>query len=310
MVASLALVDSRKVLRQLATVDLRWLGLAFVLGLVQLALLGWRWSRIATALGLPLCWRKATSEYALSLLGNQVLPTGVAGDGLRGLRHSKDSNGAGLSKVFEALALDRLSGQLGLWLIIVAIAPLTISAGLVDGVSVVEATLACIAVLVGLWLVSTRLPWITARTQRAQGLLRRSVRFLLAPKSAATHLPPSFALVGCLLLQLWIAARAIGVELPLLQLLWLGPLIMVASSIPSFFGGWGIREGASALLFAGAGMGESTGVAVSVVYGTFALVISLPGVFVLLLDVDRAEASGEDVSSPGVASSGSLKDAE
>jgi phosphatidylglycerophosphate synthase len=61
-------------------------------------------------------------------------------------------------------------------------------------------------------------------------------------------------------------------------------LVLVAATIPSFFGGWGIRESACAVLFAAAGMAESAGLAVSVAYGVFALVISLPGVVVLLLD--------------------------
>ena len=102
------------------------------------------------------------------------------------------------------------------------------------------------------------------------------------------HMPLSLLLVGLTLLQVYVAARAIGVELPWLQLLWLGPLILVAGSIPTFFGGWGIREGASALLFVAAGMPQCNGVAVSMVYGSFALVISLPGFMVLLFDGERA----------------------
>jgi phosphatidylglycerophosphate synthase len=82
------------------------------------------------------------------------------------------------------------------------------------------------------------------------------------------------------------------VVLPWLQLVWLGPLVMVAASVPSFFGGWGVREGASALLFAAAGMPQSTGVAVSMVYGAFALVVSLPGFIVLLFDNERAPKTG------------------
>jgi phosphatidylglycerophosphate synthase/uncharacterized membrane protein YbhN (UPF0104 family) len=291
VIASIALADSRQVLNQLKTVDVRWLGIAFSLSLVQIGLLGLRWSRVATALGLPLGWLKATTEYALSLLGNQVLPTGIAGDGLRGLRHSKSSSHGNALPVFEALALDRISGQLALWLVVLLTAPLTLSAGVVAGGPLALSALVALGGALALCLLASRVPRFAAPARRLKYWLRRSAAFLLKPSSAAVHLPISLLLVGFTLLQWYVAARAIGVVLPWLQLLWLGPLVLVAASVPSFFGGWGVREGASALLFAAAGMPQSTGIAVSMVYGSFALVVSLPAIIVLFFDAERARTA-------------------
>src|SRR5690606_25802093 len=78
--------------------------------------------------------------------------------------------------------------------------------------------------------------------------------------------------------------RAAGIVLDVFLLCWLGPLISIASSVPSFFGSWGIREGASALLFASAGLPGSAGVAASLLVGTFSLVSALPGVAVMFFD--------------------------
>lgn len=293
VVVSVGFADSRQVLAQLERVDARWLVLSFALGLVQLSLLGLRWSRVASELGLQLGWLKATTEYALSVLGNQVLPTGVAGDGIRGLRHTRHATEHGARTVFEALLLDRISGQLALWLVVLITAPLTIEAGLVHGASLALGAAALAASALGVWLLVAVLPPLRKPAARVKAALGRSVVLLLSPRGAAVHMPLSLVLVATTLLQLYVAARAIGVVLPWVQLAWLGPLILVAASIPSFFGGWGIREGASALLFAAAGLPESTGVAVSMVYGTFALVISLPGFIVLLFDAERANKSGE-----------------
>jgi uncharacterized membrane protein YbhN (UPF0104 family)/phosphatidylglycerophosphate synthase len=291
VVASIGFADSKQVLSQLRSVDPRWLGAAFVIGLAQVALLGLRWSRVAEALGLELGWLKATTEYALSLLGNHVLPSGIAGDGLRGLRHSRRSDDGSLLLVFEALALDRISGQVALWTIVLMSAPLTVAAGLVRlpalGVGALVAVIAALAC----WAIVWRVERFRVHALRAARLLRRYSVFLLSPRGAAVHLPISFVLVGLTVFQLYVAGRAIGVELPWLQLLWLGPLILIAGSVPSFFGGWGIREGASALLFVAAGWPQSTGVAVSMVYGSFALVISLPGFVVLLFDGERKPGS-------------------
>lgn len=291
VLASVGFADSRQVLERLETVNVRWFGVAFALGLAQLALLGLRWSRIANELGLNLGWLKATSEYALSILANQVLPTGVAGDGLRAWRHSRAASEESPYVVFEAMALDRISGQLALWLVVVLTAPLTLSAGLVHASSIALGAAVLLGCALSLWLLVSWVPGWQRNRARLATFLRRSALFLFSPRGAAVHLPYSLLLVGFTLAQLYVAARAVGVELPWLQLAWLGPLILVAASLPSFFGGWGVREGASALLFAAAGLPQSTGVAVSMVYGAFALVVSLPGFIVLLFDTERASKS-------------------
>lgn len=291
---TVVLADTRRVWAELSSIDTRWLSVAFALGLAQLALLGLRWSRVANELGLPLGWLRATSEYALATLGNQVLPSGIAGDGLRALRHAKSSGDRGLLPVLEALALDRASGQLALWLVVLVSAPLTVHAGIVDPTALLVGGLVLLgSVTLGV-LLASRVPRFRRPLERARRVLWRGAVLLLSPRGIAIHLPLSLLFLACTLLQLYVAARAIGVVLPWLSLLWLGPLILVAASMPSFFGGWGIREGASALLFAAAGMPESTGVAVSVVYGTFALVISLPGLLVLVFDSERASGQASD----------------
>jgi uncharacterized protein (TIRG00374 family) len=291
VVASFGLTGSRQVFERLKEVDTRWLAAAFALGLAQLGLLGLRWSRVARELGIELGWLRATTEYALSLLGNQVLPSGLAGDGLRGVRQAQSSKGD-LWRTFEALALDRASGQLGLWLVVLLTAPLSVQAGIVGASALMTAGIVAACVLSVIWWVTFRMASLERYTARLRPSIRRATRLLFSSR-AAIHLPLSLLLVGCSTLQLYVAGRALGVALPWLELGWLGPLVLVAASVPSFFGGWGIREGACALLFAAAGLPESAGVAVSVVYGVFALVISLPAVVVLLFDGNMPTNSNE-----------------
>lgn len=288
VVAAVSSADSKQVIAQLQRVDTRWLWVAFAINAVQLALLGLRWSRVASMLGLRLSWVKATSEYALSTLTNQVLPSGMAGDGLRALRHARSTEQSLLS-VLEGLALDRLSGQVAMWLVVLCGLPLMARAGIVQLSRIELGAFLVAGVALGLWWLASRWRNAPAGVQRAQQWVRKAGGLLLSPRNAAVHLPVSLLLVVCSLLQLYVAARAIGVSLPLLQLFWLGPLILLAATVPSFFGGWGIREGASALLFGAAGMAESTGVVVSMVYGTFALVSSVPGLLVVLFDAERSQ---------------------
>ncbi len=284
MLASVVLVDSKQVLVRLKATDTRWLFAFFAVYLLQIVLIGLRWSTISRQLGVPLSWRRASAEYSLSILVNQLLPTGFAGDGLRAVRHARRCPSRGFLKVLEALALDRVSGQLGLFLVVLSSLPLTLEAGLVDPRSVLIALGVAAAALVLAVLILRLVPSYRHLLIPVRSFVGRAGGLLLSPRKAALHLPLSIILIGTLLLQLYFAARAISVPLDGHLLFWLGPLVLLAASVPSFFGGWGIREGASAILFASAGLQASTGVAVSLLFGAFALVCALPGFIVLLLD--------------------------
>jgi uncharacterized membrane protein YbhN (UPF0104 family)/phosphatidylglycerophosphate synthase len=280
VLASVVLVDARQVLQRLEETDPRWLVAFFSLHVLQIVLLGLRWSTISRALAVPLSWRRASAEYSLSILVNQLLPTGIAGDGLRALRHSRRASGLPFARIIEALALDRLSGQLGLFMVVLASAPWSFRQGLVDA----KSAAAVAAGLLGLVLLLVYLAREGGPARKLRAFLQRTRGALLSPRRAAIHLPISLLLIVTLLAQFYFAARAIGVDLDARLLFWLGPLVLLAASVPSFFGGWGIREGASAILFASVGFGSSTGVAVSLLFGAFALVCALPGFIVLLFE--------------------------
>jgi uncharacterized membrane protein YbhN (UPF0104 family) len=280
----LLVVDARQVSDRLSQAEPRWLLAFFGVYVLQVLLLGLRWSLISEQLGVPLRWRRACMEYGLSMLINVLLPTGFAGDGWRALRHSGRSPAHGLPKILETLALDRLSGQVALLLTVLAGAPFAIRTGLV---SPLGAALALGAFSALLWAVSR---WARQASQgsgwgaSARRFVRRAAAVLLLPRRSAAHLSLSLLMVATLLVQLWLAARAAGIVLDVALLFWLGPLISLSASVPSFFGSWGIREGASALLFASAGLPSSAGVAVSLLVNTFSLVSALPGALVLLAD--------------------------
>lgn len=280
--------DARRVFAQLKRIDTRWLGAAFVLSLLQLVVLGARYAHIARSLGLPLGWLKATTEYALSVLVNQIFPTGIVGDGLRAVRQAKQSREPAWLPAVEAVALDRLSGHVVLWLVVFATAPFGF------GVAVFDLGRAGIALSIGA-LVAGVATWLIVKVERLERVrrgiahfVRRGGQVLLVPRQALVHVPLSLALIGLILLQLYVSARAVGAELSPGQLLWLGPLILLATSLPSFFAGWGVREGAAALLFAAVGLPGSTGVAVALTFGAFSLIVALPGAVVLLFDSGRA----------------------
>jgi uncharacterized protein (TIRG00374 family) len=195
VVASVALTGSRQVFALLRHVDTRWLGAAFVLAFLQLSLLGLRWSLVARALGLELGWLRATTESILSLLGNQVLPTGFAGDGLRGVRQAQASH-SGYWETFEAIAIERTSGQLALWLVVLITAPLSVRAGIIGAGTLGSIAAAVAAGGVLLWWVAFRIPALDRHMTRLRPALRRAATVLFS-RRAAVHMRLSLTLVLC-----------------------------------------------------------------------------------------------------------------
>jgi 3,4-dihydroxy 2-butanone 4-phosphate synthase/GTP cyclohydrolase II len=106
------------------------------------------------------------------------------------------------------------------------------------------------------------------------GLLSRRVLPAAVVLSVATY--------GGHLALFVVAARVAGAAAPVLTLLPLMVLALLAMGLPVNVGGWGPREGATALAFGAAGLGAAQGVSVAVVYGVLAFVAGLPGAGVLL----------------------------
>jgi hypothetical protein len=79
-----------------------------------------------------------------------------------------------------------------------------------------------------------------------------------------------------------IAARTVGVTVPISRLLPLAVLALLAMVLPSV-AGWGPREGITAWVFAAAGLGADRGAAAAVTYGVLVLAASLPGAVLLLV---------------------------
>ncbi|SDK15081.1 conserved hypothetical protein [Billgrantia gudaonensis] len=281
-----------------------WVLLGLVLTLPQVALCAWRWRLTARLLGLPLSWRRSLHDYYLALFLNQVLPGGVMGDAARAWRHAGTSGQRG--GAWRAVVIERASGQLAMLLITLAV---LLASPLWHGLlgralqAMAGAFTAISSLALGLGMLGLALGGVIAAAGARQ-LLRRPPRLLaglgddlrrslLAASVWPRQLAGSLLVVASYALVFVCAARAIGVTLPLGTLLALAPPVLIAMLVPVAVAGWGVREGAAALIWAVAGLPPAQGVAVSATYGILVLVASLPGAFCLLVDLVRRRRASE-----------------
>lgn len=249
---------------------------ALAIGLATTVLCAGRWCLVARRLGLRLPLGRAVGDYYRALFLNAVLPAGVLGDVQRAVRHGKEQGdlGAGV----RAVVLERTAGQA----VVIAAGVVVLLAGPARDVGL--AVLGGAAVVVVAYLAARR--WIRVGSRWRRSV--EDVRTGLLARDAwpGVALLSVLALAGHVTLFL-IAMNAAGADRSPEQLLPIVVVALLAMGLPVNVGGWGPREGVTALMFAAAGLGAAQGLTAAVAYGLLGLVASLPGALMLVLRRER-----------------------
>ncbi|MPZ83767.1 MAG: UPF0104 family protein [Actinophytocola sp.] len=247
---------------------------ALGIGLTTTGLCAWRWCLVARRLGLRLPLGRALPDYYRAIFLNSVLPAGVLGDVHRAVKHGKDEGDVGAG--VRAVVLERTAGQVVVVAAgVVVLLATPIAAARDIGLAVMAVAVAVVAAyLAGRRWARPGSRWHRTLEDVRHGLLARDAWPGIALLSAA-------ALAGHVTLFV-IAAQAAGATLPVEKLVPIAVVALLAMGLPVNIGGWGPREGATALMFAAAGVGAAQGLTAAVAYGLLGLVSSLPGALVLL----------------------------
>ncbi|MGB1950011.1 MAG: lysylphosphatidylglycerol synthase transmembrane domain-containing protein [Marinobacter sp.] len=261
---------------------------ALALTVVQVCVSAWRWRFTARCLSLQLPLVVAVKEYYLATFLNQVLPGGVLGDVNRAWRHSLDA-ASRLASV-HAVVIERLSGQV----VLVALAALLMAVAFAVGGGIngrPGATLpgsGAIDAFRLLFVLALFLAMLAAAAVIFRTRLLRYGRQLAGDIRAALlrwpvwliQLASSLLVVGSYLAVFVVLAFGAGYlveDNSLLILLALCSGLLLSMVIPVTVAGWGVREGAAAVLWPLAGLPAEQGVALSIGYGLLVLLSSLPG---------------------------------
>jgi uncharacterized membrane protein YbhN (UPF0104 family) len=263
-------VDLRLVWTDLASTDPRWLLAAAALGPLQAALAAERWRIASDRLGRPIARGRAVREVALSVLLNQLLPGGLAGDALRAWRAGPSR--AEVLPAARAVVVDRWVG-LAVHLALVAAGLLAWSAAPAGAGLVTIALIGAMAAIA-----------LAPSTVRGLGPLSADLRAVLVhPPTAGAVVGLSALSTGSFLLGFALCGHALGH--PLGGALWTAiPLVLLAMAVPLGFGGFGLREATAAALLPRFGVPAESAVAISAAYGLSGLLGAMPGALVPLWD--------------------------
>lgn len=264
-----------------------WLVLGLLISVPQVLVSAWRWRLTAQQMGLSLRMKHAFREYYLATFLNQVLPGGIAGDMGRAWRHA--GGAADRRRAWHAVFIERASGQLAL--VVIGGAAILVSpplqqgfmrlSNVSDGAASMWLALPVVLFAVGGW-------WLRAALRMLWGDISQA---LLTRAVFPQQFVSSMFVVASYVAVYFCCAQALALADPISLVLPLIPLVLLAMALPLSVAGWGLREGAAAIVWLLAGLPPEQGVAISVLYGLTVLVSSLPGAFVLVLGMVRHRAN-------------------
>jgi GTP cyclohydrolase II len=244
----------------------------------------WRWRVVARSLGVDISLPRAVCAYYRSLFLNSVLVGGVLGDVHRAVTHGRRVGDVAVG--LRAVGWERLCGQV-IQAVLTVVVLLTLPSPVRPALPYV---LAGVAGLAGCTALVVR-----GAARRGRSRLGRAARAVSADLRHGLLAPgvwPQLALTSALVVAghtatFVIAARVAGSTAPLGELVALLMVVQTAMVIPLSIGGWGLREGAAAWVFAAAGLGAAAGVTVTTLYAVLMLAAVAPGAGLLLGDAVR-----------------------
>ncbi|MFO8153192.1 lysylphosphatidylglycerol synthase transmembrane domain-containing protein [Thioalkalivibrio sp.] len=274
LLALFLVVDMREIGNHLSQLDPRWALAAVAALILQIALLAWRWRFTALRLGMWMSCRHALREYYFGVFLNQLLPGGILGDVSRAWRHARLTTRT--RTAVHAVVLERVIVQATM--VGIALASLTAIPALRPAMQTywLWAAIAVVTVVLAAWVLRALLPAIrTAIT----GFRDDALRAYLPTPVLLVQLFTAILVTVANLAAYAATARALGVDIPIGTLLPLIAPVLLVMMLPISVAGWGVREGAAALLWTATGLDVAQGVAVAVAFGLLFLVAALPGAF-------------------------------
>jgi glycosyltransferase 2 family protein len=278
---------------RVSQINLGWIALAVLVTVVQIFIGALRWREISALCQAPLTDLQAFRYNMIGAFFNQTLPSSIGGDAVR--LWLVNRTGAGWRSATYSILTDRAIGLIALSLVIVASLPW--SYGMIaDGNGRLALVLVdLIALSCGLgFLLLGRLPWSWLKTWwltkhvHACSVIANDVIFnrRSGPKIIALSLSVHVLTV----VIAWCAVRSISAPADFEQLFMLIPPIMLITMLPISIAGWGVREATMMVAFGYAGLAQTDGTVVSILFGAVSFIVGCIGGLVWVFSAEKTAA--------------------
>jgi uncharacterized protein (TIRG00374 family) len=284
-------IDVGKTLDILGSASPAWLALSTFLMFATVAPMTWRWQRLLRARGIDEGYWWLTRTYFVSYAVGQVLPTSVGGDASRIYETARRHPGQ-ISPIAGSVLLERALG--GAITLVLAALGFVLAIGRYDiGAYLwVEVLFVLLTIAAGVVFFSRR---VRVWRQFAVPLARRAR--IERPARAVYdgihgyryHVPTLLSVcVATVVVQIgrivaiWASAESVGIHHSVRPYIVLGPLLFLVMLVPFTINGLAVREAFFVNFLGRIGVGADPAFATGFLFFLLTLVLSLPGLAVIL----------------------------
>jgi glycosyltransferase 2 family protein len=274
---------------RLSRIKLSWIGVEVVCIVVQQFLAAMRWRMIVLACGTPMPLKQAFRYIMIGGFFNQTLPSSVGGDAVRIWLLGRNS---GWRNAAYSVLLDRLIGVMALAAIVLICLPwtLTLVRNPVGRIALLAIGIgSLLAGLAFLGFGSRRLTILQrwAPTRHLADIAAIGLRLARSPRLAVPVCSLSLVIQLLTVLAAWCAAKSVAAAFGFADALFLMPPVVLISIVPISIAGWGVREGAMVIACGYAGLAQSEGLLVSLLFGAGFVLVGMIGGAVWIVSSDH-----------------------
>jgi uncharacterized membrane protein YbhN (UPF0104 family) len=277
---SLRSVHLETVKDRLGRLDPFWIAAALALLALQVVALAARWREIAAACAAPLGLGPMVQMSFIATFFNQVLPSTVGGDAARIWLLAR--RGGGWASATYSVIIDRVVGVLVLALIVIACLPWTLELIqdtlaravliLIGGGAVVGAI-----VFIAIGMLPRRLTDGFMPLRHLAQTARLAWRLCRSPRAAIVVASCSVLIHLMTVSIAWFCMKAVAAPVGFAPILFLMPPVLLVATVPISIAGWGVRESSMVVAFAYAGLSQSDGLMLSILFGATSFVVGAAG---------------------------------
>jgi uncharacterized protein (TIRG00374 family) len=261
-----------------------------VLGMVgvmvlQVIVAVFRWHRIMISKGVHISVRRSARYFWLGLFFNQLLPSSIGGDAIRGYCLVRD--GQSLGRATLSVLLDRILGMAGLVVLIALAIPYAMN--LINNPEMQWGMMSALLVVIAGFIAILFIDIFTRRfsswrVMKGLTTLASDARQLLGSRQGLGLVLFSVLIHILSIVVLGMLSSALSIKVDWIALIIIVPITTLLITIPLSIAGWGVREGVMVVGLGYVGIAPEEALALSILYGLLTLVVALPGVLAWITD--------------------------
>ena len=264
-----------------------WRSILGIVGVMvlQVIVAVFRWYRIMISKGVHISVRRSARYFWLGLFFNQLLPSSIGGDAIRGYCLVRDGQSVGRATL--SVLLDRILGMAGLVVLIALAIPYAMN--LINNPEMQWGMMSALLVVIAGFIAILFIDIFTRRfsswrVMKGLTTLASDARQLLGSRQGLGLVLFSVLIHILSIVVVGMLSSALSIKVDWIALTIIVPITTLLITIPLSIAGWGVREGVMVVGLGYVGIAPEEALALSILYGLLTLVVALPGVLAWLTD--------------------------